>query len=224
MKIDILDTKGKVLEQLELAKEIFGVTPNEDLVAQYVRVYNNNQRQGTSSTKTRGDVSGGGKKPWRQKGTGRARVGSSRNPIWRHGGVSHGPQPRSWARKMTKKMRQGALASVLSSKMNSKAISVISELKLKEPNTKNFEKIMQDTKTISRRTLFVLDNNDMTIRRSVSNIKNASTALVSNLNAYEALLAHKIVFIKSSLDVLNEKYGVTAKASKEFKKAVKEEE
>lgn len=116
MKIDILDRTGKSIDKATLSKDVFGIEPRTALLNQYIRVVRMNQRQGTSSTKTRGEVSGGGRKPHKQKGTGRARAGSTRGPLWRHGGIAHGPKPKSWSLNFPKKMRRLAMLSALSIK------------------------------------------------------------------------------------------------------------
>ena len=118
MKLDVFDIKAKKVEQVELSDEVFGRKPNLDLLTQYVRVFLSNRRQGTSSTKTRGEVSGGGKKPWKQKGLGRARHGSSRSPLWRKGGITHGPKPKSWILSLPKKMVRALVLSALSSEVS----------------------------------------------------------------------------------------------------------
>lgn len=207
MQISILDTKGKILKKMTLDKSVFGVIPNPIVMAQYERVFNANQRQGTSSTKTRGEVSGGGKKPWRQKGTGRARHGSSRSPIWRHGGITFGPKPKSWNLNLPKKVKRLAILSSLSKKVLDKNLIIIDDIKLKTPNTKKLTEILKNIKADSRRLLIVLDTNDMVIRKSASNIDGVKTALWENLNAHEVLLAHKVVMLKGAAQKLQGKYA-----------------
>ena len=136
MKITVTDEKGKKIEDIELDKVVFGQEPNDDLLLQYLHIYKSNQRQGTSSAKTRSEVSGGGKKPWKQKGTGRARAGSIRSPIWRHGGVAHGPKPKSWNLKMPKKMKKRAMQCALTSKYNMVYIKLRKTLFNLNPATK----------------------------------------------------------------------------------------
>src|SRR3989344_2069599 len=144
MKIDVLDIKGKKVDEITLKKEIFGIEPNETVLAQYVRVYRTNQRQGTSSTLNRGEVSGGGKKPWKQKGTGRARVGSTRNPIWVHGGVAHGPKPKDWTLKLPKKVKRLALISALSSAVEKKKLTVLDKIEIESPKSKLVSEIVKN--------------------------------------------------------------------------------
>ena len=204
MNLDVLDKQGNTLEQLTLNKDIFGVKPNKTLVAQYVRVYLANQRQGTSSTKTRGEVSGGGIKPWRQKGTGRARVGSSRNPIWVHGGVSHGPKPKSWSLRMPQKMKRAALLSVLTSKLLANQIKILNKIETQQPKTKDMTELLTNLK-LTGKTLIILDSKNDSVRKSAENIKNVATTLADVLNAYEVIKAKNIIFEKAAVLKLEEK-------------------
>ncbi len=212
MKLDLHDKNGKVIDAFDVDDGLFGVIPNETLLAQYVRVYQTNQRQGTSKVKTRGDVSGGGKKPWKQKGLGRARHGSTRSPLWRHGGITHGPQPRLWAKTLTKKMRKLALASALSIKVNKSDLLVLNDFAFKKPNTKDLLKVLQSTNSYNRRTLIVLNTNDMTIRRSAENLAGVTTALAANLNTYEVMLANKVVFLGDAVRSLETRYSSSVEA------------
>lgn len=228
MKIDLFDKNGKATQQIELDASVFGVEPNMVVLKQYIDVYTANQRQGTSSTKTRSEVSGGGKKPWKQKGTGRARVGSSRNPLWRHGGIAHGPKPKSWSKRVTKKLRRLALVSALSLKASSHNLIVIDNLKLAKFSTPELLKVLTAVKYSPRRTLVVLDTNDLVVRKSASNIPGVETSQVENLNAYEVLLSKKVVLVKNTVEALEKKYAKTEarvkkeKQTKEVKpKAVK---
>jgi len=206
MKVDVLGKNGKKVEQIELSDEVFNVVPNEPLLMQYLRVFSFNKRQGTSSTKDKSEVSGGGKKPWRQKGTGRARVGSSRNPLWRHGGIAHGPNPQDWALKMSKKMRRNAIISALSAKFRQDNAILLDGLEMKSPKTKDIQKIMEDLK-LSGKSLFVTKEADPAVVKSASNIKNIKVANAKNLNAHELLVAKKVVFVKDAALALQEKYG-----------------
>lgn len=224
MKLDILDNKGKAVEQIELSDTIFGIKPNQTVLQQYVRVFRGNQRQGTASSKTRAEVSGSGAKPWRQKGTGRARVGEKRNPVWRGGGISHGPKPKDWTRKLNKKVRQLALASALSLKASGKDLGVFKDFNMKKANTKDLKNILEIGNMLGRRTLLVLDTNDMNVRNSASNLPGVETALVSNVNAYEVLLANKVVFSKDSISMLQDRFGVSAKKTSTKKSTSKKED
>lgn len=207
MKVDVLDKKGKPVEKIELNKSVFGVKPRKALLAQYVRVYSHNQRQGTSKVKTRAEVSGGGRKPWRQKGSGRARHGSTRSPIWRTGGITHGPQPKSWNLNISKKMKQAAIRSALTLKASGKAIKVLKDVDMKSPKTSELKDIMKKIKSVERNTLLVLDKNDINVRKSASNISWLSTALVANLNAFELLRAKELILTKDAVKFLEDKYG-----------------
>ena len=204
MKIDVLNIKGEKVEQITLSDEIFGITPNEDVLAQYLRVYMHNQRQGTSSTKDRSEVSGGGKKPWKQKGTGRARVGSSRSPLWRHGGVTHGPKPKSWNLDLNKKMRRLAILSAISSKFaNNKAI-VVDSVTFEAPKTKSMVEVLKNLN--ASKPLLVMQSIDENTVKSGSNIKDLKITRASMLNAYDLLNAKTVIFVKDAVLGLQDKY------------------
>ena len=158
--IDVLSVDGKKVKELELNENVFGIEPNENIVHSVIVNYMANQRQGTQNTKTRSEVSGGGRKPWRQKGTGRARQGSIRAPQWIKGGIALGPKPRSYRFKINKKERQLAVRSVLSSKVNEKELTVLDKIELKEIKTAEMAKIMNNLK-LTGKTLFVLPENDV---------------------------------------------------------------
>ena len=145
-KVDVYDLKGKKVSDIELAENVFGIEPNENIVHSVLVNYLANQRQGTQSTKTRAEVSGGGKKPWRQKGTGRARQGSTRSPQWVKGGIALGPKPRSYRYTVNKKERRLAIKSILSSKVLEKELTVVDKLEVKEIKTKTMVKALTDLK------------------------------------------------------------------------------
>ena len=202
MKVDVYTQEGtKLKTKVELNDQIFGIKPNEDLMAQYVRVYRANQRQGTVKTKTRGEVRGGGRKPWRQKGTGRARHGSIRSPIWVGGGTVHGPQPRDWSLRMPTKMKRKALFSALSQKMKEGGILVLNRIELKGIKTKDLEGILNKL-PIKDKILIALDKMDEKVILSARNLAGVKTIQAKDLNAYEALNTKTILFPKSSLKVL----------------------
>ncbi|HLB51681.1 MAG TPA: 50S ribosomal protein L4 [Patescibacteria group bacterium] len=205
MKSQVLDNKGIKIEDIILSDDVFGVKPKADLIAQYVRVYLSNNRQGTSSAKTRAEVSGGGKKPWKQKGTGRARVGSSRNPLWRHGGISHGPKPKDWTLYMPKKMKRLATVMALSSKALSENLKILSEINLNKIKTKNIKDLL-DTLKLSGRTLIVTEKKNDNILKSVSNLKYVDLSFVGTLNAYEILKSKNLVILKDAVKNLEKKY------------------
>jgi len=204
MKVDVYTQTGEKLKtKVELNEKIFGVEPNTDLLAQYVRVYRANQRQGTVKTKTRGEVRGGGRKPWAQKHTGRARHGSIRSPLWRGGGTTHGPQPKDWSLTMPKKMRRGALFSALSLKLKEEGILVLSKIDLKGIKTKELKKILEKL-PVKDRILIALDKVDEKIILSARNLPGVKTISAKDLNGYEVLETKTLLLPKSSLKVLEE--------------------
>ncbi|MFZ5424686.1 MAG: 50S ribosomal protein L4 [Patescibacteria group bacterium] len=205
MKFDVLDKTGKSIEKVEVEDTIFNAEVNEPLLSQYLRIFNLNQRQGTSSTKTRGEISGGGKKPWKQKGTGRARHGSTRSPLWRHGGIVHGPKPKDWTLKLSKKLKQKAIVSALSAVTRDKEVFVLNELSINEPKTKEVASIIKAL-GLNRKVLLVVAENDNNVYKSAGNIKDLNISLADNLNAYDLLNANNVLFIKDALIKVNEKY------------------
>ncbi len=206
MKIDILNQQGEKIEKMDLSDSIFGITPNESVLTQYIRVFLSNQRVGNASIKTRGEVSGGGKKPWKQKGTGRARVGSNRSPLWRHGGITHGPKPKSWALDFPKKMKTLALFSVLSSKTTDKKVTVLDDLKIENKKTKNMIDVLNKL-NLSGKTLLVLGKKDENVNKSASNVPGLSVATFDNVSAFNLLKADNLVFTKDAVSSLDKKYA-----------------
>lgn len=204
MKIDVLNLKGEKIEEIELNKEVFGYEPNSEVVKQYVRVYRTNQRQGTSSTKTRSEVSGGGAKPWRQKGTGRARHGSNRSPIWVHGGVAHGPKAKSWSLSLPKAMKNIALKSVLSDRFKEGKILVVDKIEIDKPKTKEFSASLKKLK-VDGKLLFVLSGESTNIVKSSRNLPNVSLVKVGSLGAYDALNSPSIIFMKEAILKIQER-------------------
>ena len=206
MKVDVYNQKGEKLEkQANLEPAIFEVEPNGDLMAQYVRVYLNNQRQGTAATKTRSDVSGGGRKPWPQKGTGRARHGSIRSPLWRGGGVAHGPRPGHPRLNISKKMRRAALFSALSQKAHEKEIVVLDDLELADYKTAAVAKLLDKLK-LTRSVLFILPTSESKVVGSVRNLVRVTAAQAKQLNAHDCLKADALVILEKSLPVIKETY------------------
>ncbi len=206
MKIDIFDKNGKSVEKATLSDEVFGIEPRTTLLRQYIRVVQNNKRQGTSAAKTRAEVSGGGRKPYRQKGTGRARAGSTRSPLWRHGGIIHGPKPKSWSLSFPKKMRRLAMLSALSIKAAENKIIVVDQLKFDEPKITNIESFLKNNNVETKKGLIVLNENDMVVRKSANNLPMVRTVLLNNLSAYDVLKSDTLIFTKDSLEKLEEKY------------------
>ena len=199
------DMLGKETGTMELANEVFGIEPNAVVLHSAVVNYLANQRQGTQSTKTRTEVAGGGKKPWRQKGTGHARQGSTRAPQWTHGGVALGPKPRSYNYVLPKKVRRLALQSALSAKVADGELIVLDELKLDEIKTKTVA-TMFNALGADRKVLMVLpEKNDVAVK-STRNIAGAKTALVNTLNTYDILNADKVIVVKDAVAKIEEVY------------------
>ena len=206
MKVDVFDKTGKSVEKIELSESVFGVKPNEALLSQYLRILDSSQRQGTSATKTRGEVSGGGRKPWRQKGTGRARHGSIRSPIWVGGGISHGPQPKDWSLTFPKKMKRQAVVSALSLKQENKQLKVLNDLSFKKPKTKEMVEILENLK-LRGKTLLVVTKSDENILKSTRNIAGLTVSLSENLNGYDLLKNANVLFVKDAIGKVQDKYN-----------------
>lgn len=207
MKVDLYSEKGtKLTTKVELPKEIFGIKPNEVALRQYLRVYQTNQRRGTAKAKTRGEVRGGGRKPWRQKGTGRARHGSIRSPIWVGGGVTHGPRPRRFALSIPKKIARLALKSALSLKASEGKIKVLRELTFKEPKTAKASALLKKLK-LEKRVLVVIPEGNENLYCSFRNIKGAAVRAARNLNAYDVVLAEDALILKEAVGKLKERLG-----------------
>jgi len=204
--IDVLSVDGKKVKELELNENIFGIEPNENIVHSVIVNYMANQRQGTQNTKTRSEVSGGGRKPWRQKGTGRARQGSIRAPQWIKGGIALGPKPRSYRFKINKKERQLAVRSVLSSKVNEKELTVLDKIQLKEIKTAEMAKIMNNLK-LTGKTLFVLPGNDVNVQKSARNIKGVKVSIVDTMNTYDLVKYDNLVLTVDSVKKIEEVYA-----------------
>lgn len=201
---DIYDIKGKVVGQVDLPKEIFDAKINPKLMAQAVRVYLANQRKGTASTKTRGEVAGSTRKIYRQKGTGRARHGSIRAPIFVHGGVVFGPTPRDFSLNLPKKMRRLALVSALSAKQKEGEIKVIAGIEKIEPKTKHVVEIMENLNlnTPKKKILIVLPQKIENIKRAARNIQGLEVKLINNLNTYEVLNNRFLLFTQSAVEAM----------------------
>ena len=193
-KVDVYDIKGKKVSDVELAESIFGIEPNEAIVHSVLVNYLANQRQGTQSTKTRAEVRGGGRKPWRQKGTGRARQGSIRAPQWIKGGIALGPKPRSYKYTVNKKERRLAIKSLLSSKVLEKELTVVDKLELAEIKTKTMVKALADLK-VEGKTLIILADKNENVLMSTRNIEGVKTILLNNINVYDLLKYNNLVTI-----------------------------
>ncbi len=205
-KINVVDKQGKIIEAIELADSVFGIKPNIVVMHMAVVNYLANQRQGTQSTLTRSEVSGGGRKPWRQKGTGHARQGSIRAPQWRHGGIALGPKPRDYSYSLTKKTKRLAMKSAFSSKVLSNELVVLNELKLEEYKTKNIVEVLKCLE-INSKALIVLPEVDRITAKSANNIKGIKTAYVNTLNVYDILNYDKLIIIKEAVAKIEEVYA-----------------
>lgn len=203
--VNVLNTQGSIVGEIELSEEIFGAEINVPAMHAYVTAYNANQRQGTQSAKTRAEVSGGGKKPWRQKGTGRARQGSTRSPQWTHGGVVFAPKPRDYRMSLNKKLKRVALKSALSSKVASDKLVVLDDLELSAAKTKEMVKVLANLKLTN--ALIVLPENDDTVIRAARNIPGVASTTVGTLNTYEVLKYNAVVITKAAVEKVEEVYA-----------------
>ena len=204
--IAVLDMAGKNVGEITLSDAIFGITPNAAVMHAAVINYLANQRQGTQSTLTRTEVSGGGKKPWRQKGTGHARQGSTRAPQWRHGGIVHAPKPRDYSYSLNKKVRKLALKSALSDKVLSGDLIVLDELKLETYKTKVVADCLKAIGA-GKKALIVLENNDAFAVKSIANIAGAKSAQINTINTYDIINADTLVIVKGAVAKLEEVYA-----------------
>lgn len=205
-KIEVYDINGKKVKEVELKNEVFGIEPNEAVVHSVLVNFLANQRQGTQSTKTRSEVSGGGKKPWRQKGTGRARQGSIRAPQWIKGGIALGPKPRSYKYTVNKKERRLAIKSILSSKVLEKELTVVDKLELAEIKTKTMVKALSDLK-VEGTTLIILPEQNKNVLMSARNIEGVKTILINNINVFDLLKYNKLVLPLETVKKLEEVYA-----------------
>lgn len=204
--MSVFNMAGKKVSEITLNESIFGIEPNTSAMHIMVVNYLANQRQGTQSTRTRSEVSGGGKKPWRQKGTGRARQGSTRAPQWYHGGISHGPKPRTYGFSVNKKVRALAMKSALSSKVQADELTVLDSVSLDEIKTKTMVGAFKALNT-GKKVLLVLNEKDDRVVRSVRNIEGAKTTLVNTLNVYDILNSDTIIFVEDALKSIEEVYA-----------------
>ena len=204
--INVVNMEGRACGTLELSEKIFGIEPNEPAVHAVVRAYLLNQRQGTQSALTRSEVSGGGRKPWRQKGTGRARQGSTRAPQWTHGGIVFAPKPRSYRVTLNKKLKRLALFSVLSSKVSEGEMIVVDQITATEYKTKAMVKFLSAVGAEGK-ALVVLPEADATVVKSMANIPGVATAPVNAINVYEILKYDKLVIAQDAVNKLKEVYG-----------------
>ena len=205
-KTNVYDMSGKVVGEIELNDAVFGIEPNTAVMHEAVKNYLANQRQGTQSTLTRAEVRGGGRKPWRQKGTGRARQGSTRAPQWIHGGIALGPKPRDYGYHMNKKSRQLAIKSALSAKAAAGNIMVIENLDLSEVKTKNFVKFLSDVGATGK-SLVVTPEVRRNVVLSARNIPGVVTTTAKILSVYDIVNAKQLVIDKAALAIIEEVYA-----------------
>ena len=205
-KLAVLDKTGKKVSDIELKDEIFAIEPNKSAMHLVVVNYLANQRQGTQSTLTRSEVSGGGKKPWKQKGTGRARQGSTRAPQWTHGGIALGPKPRDYVFDVNKKVRRLAMKSALSSKVAADEMIVVDDFSMDAIKTKEMANILSAVKA-GKKTLIVLPEKNDVLYKSARNIEGTNVSLVNTLNVYDILNCNTIVVLKDAVAKIEEVYA-----------------
>ncbi len=205
-KVNVLNLSGDKVEEITLAEEIFGIEPNEHAVYEAVKNILANRRQGTQSAKTRAEVKGGGKKPWRQKGTGRARQGSIRAPQWTGGGIVFAPKPRDYSYRIPKKVRRLALKSVLSSKVETEDMIVLDALVMEEASTKKAVEILKNIDAKEKAIVLVADGSD-NVRKSFRNIPKVATLALGEINVYDLLKYDTVVLTKEAVQKIEEVYS-----------------
>ena len=205
-KVNVYNIEGKKVSDIDLKEEIFGIEPNEAIIHSVLVNYLANQRQGTQSTKTRSEVSGGGRKPWRQKGTGRARQGSIRAPQWIKGGIALGPKPRSYKYTVNKKERRLAVKSMLSMKVLEQSLVIVDKLAFDEIKTKNMVSALNNLK-VTGKTLIMLPEKNENVQKSARNIEGIKTTLVNTINVYDLLKYNNLVVTLDTVKKLEEVYA-----------------
>jgi large subunit ribosomal protein L4 len=205
-KATLFNAEGVQVGDVDLREDIFGVPVNEHVLHQAVVRHLANQRSGTAATKRRGEVQGTGRKPWRQKGTGRARAGSIRSPLWRGGGITFGPQPRSYKQALPRKMRRLALKSALSDRAEEGAVVVIEDFQLEVPKTKEAVKLLQSLDAAGN-TLIITGEEDLQLKRAMRNIPGVCLTLVDQMNTYDVLAADKVIITQEALTRIGEVLG-----------------
>ena len=205
-KVNVYNMLGKEVGEIELSEDIFGVKVNEHVVYEVVKNQLANKRQGTQSSKTRAEVRGGGRKPWKQKGTGRARAGSIRAPHFTGGGVTFAPKPRDYSYKVPKKVRRLALKSVLTSKVLENEIIVIDDINFDTPKTKDMVNFLANVKA-NKKALIVMDEKNINVIKSAKNIPNIQTALVNTINVYDILKYDSFIITKEAVRKVEEVYA-----------------
>lgn len=201
LEIPMFDSNGNLLEKVALSEEVFGGKVHKALLRDAIIMYETNRRQGTASTKTRGEVRGGGRKPWAQKHTGRARAGSIRSPLWRGGGAIFGPKPRDYSFSIPRKAKKVALYSAILSKLQDNEVVVIDELAFNSPSTKRMVSLLKSLGIVGS-CLVIISNKDETIRLSSRNIRKLATKIVSDLNAYDVVRYKRLLITKDALENL----------------------
>ncbi len=205
-KVNVYNMLGELVEEMELSENVFGVEINEHVVYEVVKNQLANKRQGTQSAKTRAEVRGGGRKPWRQKGTGRARQGSIRSPQWKGGGVVFAPKPRDYSYSVPKKVKRLAMKSALTSKVVENEIIVVDELRFDAPKTKDMVKVLTNLKA-DKKALIVMDTKDFNVMKSASNIPGVETTHVNTLNVYDILKYNSFIITKEAVKRVEEVYA-----------------
>ena len=205
-KVTVLDMAGKEVSKIDLSDAVFGIEPNKAVMHDMVKNYLANQRQGTQSALTRAEVSGGGKKPWRQKGTGHARQGSTRAPQWTHGGIVFAPKPRSYRYTLNKKVRRLAMKSALSSKVLDNELFVVDKIAMDEYKTKTIAAMLKAVGS-EKKALIVLPEKNEKVIASAANIPGVKTALVNTLNVYDILNADKFIVLQDAIAQIEEVYA-----------------
>jgi large subunit ribosomal protein L4 len=205
--VDVINQKGEKVNSIELDDSVFNAEIRDTLVQRVIVWQLAKRRSGTASTKTRGEISGGGKKPWRQKGTGRARAGTNRSPIWVGGGTIFGPKPRSYAFSLPKKMRKAALRSVLTAKLKDDQLTVIDKIELDAPKTKVFVDIMKTMGLEAKKILFVTAEKDETLLRSSRNLYQVLVLPIEGLNVYDLLRFDRLVVLEAAVPRIHERLG-----------------
>ncbi|MEE9539096.1 MAG: 50S ribosomal protein L4 [candidate division NC10 bacterium] len=195
---DVVNPQNEKVDEVVLSEAVFGVPVKGHLLHEAVRWQRARQRRGTASTKGRSEVSGGGKKPWRQKGTGRARAGSNRSPLWRHGGISHGPKPRDWSFRFPKALRRDALRTALSTKIAAREVRILEDLTMDRPSTKTFQSLLKGL-GITGKVLVVTSQREEAVEKSARNLPRVKVLLAQGVNVSDVLNADVILFTREAL-------------------------
>ena len=207
MKLDVVDKENKKLEEFEIADSVLTVEAKDNAVHDVILAYQQNQHNGSSNTLTRAEVRGGGRKPWKQKGTGRARHGSNRSPIWKGGGVTFGPRPLKARMEVPKKQKKAAMQMVVAGKLKDGEIKIINTMDFKQPKTKDVSEMLKKMKLNGKKVLFVLEKADNAVVKSVRNIRNADIITSKNLNVYDLMVNSNILVTKKSMEEIIRRIG-----------------